>query len=118
MDNKTYTDRALLTWNPPKGRDKILDILYLSLGLGNEAGEVQGKLKKVLRGDNHNTDDYMAHVLSIQDVVVDELGDTLWYLTMLALELGYSLDQIMEANIRKLADRKDRGVIKGSGDNR
>jgi len=118
MDNQEYTKLALKTWTPPKDRDAIINVLYLSLGLGNEAGEVQGKIKKVLRGDNHTSNDYMAQVTATQDAVADELGDTLWYLTMLAYELGYSLSDIMEMNIAKLADRKERGVIKGSGDTR
>jgi hypothetical protein len=42
----------------------------------------------------------------------------LWYLSQLAEELGYSLETIAEANLKKLADRAARGVISGSGDQR
>jgi NTP pyrophosphatase (non-canonical NTP hydrolase) len=47
-----------------------------------------------------------------------EIGDVLWYSARLADELGLSLSQIAEDNMEKLLDRKARGVIGGSGDNR
>ena len=84
--------------------DKALE--YLALGLVGEAGEVANKIKKVIRdGTSPNN-------------VRDELGDVLWYLAMLSTELGYSLDTIADKNLWKLANRKERNVLGGSGDNR
>lgn len=84
---------------------------YLGLGLG-EAGEVQGKLKKVLRDDEGIvTEEKRAEIAA-------ELGDVLWYVARLADELGYSLEVIARHNIEKLASRLERGVVGGSGDNR
>lgn len=87
-------------------------IIYPALGLGNEAGEVQGKIKKVLRDNDgvFNDDNKKG--------VADELGDTLWYLAATARDLGYSLEAIARMNLKKLANRKARNVIQGSGDNR
>ncbi len=87
-------------------------IIYPALGLGNEAGEVQGKIKKVLRdsGGDFNEEN--------KKLIADECGDVLWYLAALAEDLGYTLDQIAEMNIVKLTDRRERGVIQGSGDKR
>lgn len=84
---------------------------YLGLGLG-EAGEIQGKLKKLLR-DNGGvvTDEARA-------AIADEVGDLLWYISQLASELGYTLEEIARVNVRKLADRAVRGVLQGSGDSR
>ena len=82
-------------------------VVYTALGLGNEAGEVQGKVKKWLRGDGVSFDDIAA-----------ELGDVLWYLAALAAGLGFDLDAIARANLAKLASRQARGVLNGSGDNR
>jgi len=50
--------------------------------------------------------------------LADETGDVLWYLAMLSMELGFSLDQIASANIAKLGDRMSRGAIRGDGDKR
>lgn len=88
------------------------NIIYPTLGLGNEAGEVQGKVKKVLRDKDGNFDD------ESKKAIADELGDVLWYLTAVADDLGFSLDTIAQMNITKLTSRRERGVIKGSGDNR
>ena len=43
-----------------------------------------------------------------------ECGDVLWYLTAIASDLGYSLDEIASMNLEKLEDRQRRGRIKGS----
>ncbi len=87
-------------------------IIYPALGLGNEAGEVQGKIKKVLRDNDGNFDD------ENRAKIADECGDVLWYLAALADDLGYTLQQIAEMNIAKLDSRRERNMIHGSGDNR
>ena len=97
-----YQKQAAETAIYPK--DKALE--YLALGLVGEAGEVANKIKKVIRdGTSPNN-------------VRDELGDVLWYLAMLSTELGYSLDTVADKNLWKLANRKTRNVLGGSGDNR
>lgn len=90
-------------------RDKGIE--YTALGLCGEAGEVAEKVKKAIRGD-HDWD-----ATKLQEVK-GELGDVLWYLAMLATELGFSLDDVAESNLDKLFDRNQRGVIKGDGDAR
>ena len=78
---------------------------YLSLGLVSEAGEVAGKVKKLIRDGT-------------QSDVASEIGDVLWYCAMLASEVDVSLGKIMESNLEKLNDRKQRGKLQGSGDTR
>lgn len=87
-------------------------IIYPALGLTSEAGEVAGKVKKVIRdrAGEWREPDITA--------VASEIGDCLWYLSSLASDLGLSLDEIAATNIQKLKDRQNRGVIQGSGDNR
>jgi len=80
-------------------------IAYLSLGLVSEAGEVAGKVKKQIRDGT-------------QSNIASEIGDVLWYCAMLANELNVNLGKIMEDNLYKLNDRKTRGTLAGSGDNR
>lgn len=86
--------------------------IYPALGLANEAGEVGGKLKKVLRDNNGHIDEQQ------RDDISKELGDVLWYIAQLASELSINLDDVAAANIAKLASRQKRGKISGSGDNR
>ena len=50
--------------------------------------------------------------------VVKEMGDVLFYLCALATVCGFSMSDVAEMNLEKLRSRKERGVIKGSGDNR
>ena len=86
---------------------------YLSLGIASEAGEVAGKMKKWIRdGDAKMTRGEWVQAMS------SEIGDVLWYAARLADELDLSLSQIAEDNMDKLLDRKARGMIGGSGDNR
>ena len=86
--------------------------IYPALGLAGEAGEIAEKVKKVLR-DNEGewTADTKAAVL-------DELGDPLWYITALAQDLGFTLQDVIDNNVSKLTSRKSRGVLVGSGDDR
>jgi len=86
---------------------------YGALGLAGEAGEIANKIKKVIR-DNDGMFDSRLH----GEVIAQELGDVLWYLWYMAEVCGFTLDQVAAMNIQKLQDRKDRGVISGSGDNR
>ena len=47
-----------------------------------------------------------------------ELGDVLWYVSALARDLDITLEDVANANLKKLEDRKNRNKIKGSGDDR
>lgn len=87
-------------------------VIYPTLGLVNEAGEVAGKVKKVFRDKDGVIN------AETREALKAELGDVLWYIAQVATELGLSLDEIAEANIAKLLDRLERGKIKGDGDNR
>lgn len=108
MDFKEYQEKAIKTAIYSENHC----IVYPALGLANEAGEVLGKIKKVLR-------DYNGEFTAEQeDVIASEMGDVLWYLAALARDLHYELDTIAEMNIAKLEDRQKRNVLKGSGDNR
>jgi len=86
---------------------------YLTLGLTGEAGEIANKVKKFIR-DGATPDEYAAKKIEI----AYEIGDVLWYCAVLASELEMNLGHIMENNLQKLANRKNRGTLSGSGDNR
>lgn len=91
-------------------KDKVT---YTAFGLANEVGEVLGKLKKQLRdkGGDYKEEEFKKNIEK-------ELGDVLWYVAMLADDLELNLGLIAVHNLEKLADRMNRGVIKGNGDNR
>lgn len=96
---------------PDHGMGSPAALAYVGLGLG-EAGEVQGKIKKILRDDSG----IITEEKRIE--IAKELGDLLWYVARTAEELGYELGGIAKQNVAKLNSRMERGVLKGSGDNR
>lgn len=87
-------------------------IVYPTLGLVNEAGELAGKVKKIFRDKGGVISD------ADRDALKYELGDVLWYLTQIATELDWSLEEVASANLEKLFSRLERGAIRGEGDNR
>ena len=87
-------------------------VVYPTLGLANEAGEVAGKIKKIFRdkqGKFSNED--------LTDLKY-ELGDVLWYLSQVCTALDLDLGDVAEANLKKLLSRKARGKLQGDGDKR
>ncbi len=92
-------------------------VVYPALGLAGEAGEIAEKVKKWIRDDHPRVGpNFMTE--ERRDAILKELGDPLWYIASLADDLGYTLQQVVDANVDKLTSRKERGVIHGSGDNR
>lgn len=110
MEFNEYQKRALTTALYPQE----YKIIYPALGLGDESGEVMGKVKKWLRGDDGKGEMSPER----KEALKAELGDVLWYLAVLASDLDVSFSEIAEMNIKKLESRKERGVINGNGDNR
>lgn len=106
---KEYEDFAATTAIYPRSEA----LTYPALGLCGEAGEVAEKIKKRIRDGKFDPDELHK-----------EIGDVLWYLAALCRDLteeykaDYSLSAAAEKNITKLKDRQNRGVLKGSGDNR
>jgi NTP pyrophosphatase (non-canonical NTP hydrolase) len=102
-----YQKKALRTVLPAS-----TNLPYVALGLASESGEVATRIKKWIRdggSDPKKLD---------KGAIAKELGDALWYIAVMANQLGISMDEIGQGNIKKLADRQQRGVLGGSGDNR
>jgi NTP pyrophosphatase (non-canonical NTP hydrolase) len=109
QDFETYQRESRKTWNLVATDHPIV---YPTLGLANEAGEVAGKVKKIFRdkGGQIGEDDRQA--------LKGELGDVLWYLTQICTELDLTLEEVARANLEKLFSRQERGQIRGEGDER
>ncbi len=82
------------------------------LGLVGETGEIAEKFKKIYRDKGGKFD------ADAKAAMEKELGDVLWYLSVISSYLGISFDDVAEHNIEKLFSRKKRNTLKGSGDNR
>ena len=103
MDLKKYQEWTLSTAvYPDAGKNTFNETLYLVLGLSSEAGEVAGKIKKIIRGDNVDPESYIS-----------ELSDVLWYLTRCCSGVGITLEELAAYNYTKLEARKAEGTIKG-----
>lgn len=124
MKMKEYQERAMST------RTESSDnFTYMFAGLVAEVGEIADKVAKAKRKDiltirNDELSGYSADedkkvkAIGAGYDIAYELGDVLWFVAGLADNLGYSLEEIAQMNLDKLADRKKRGVIVGDDDNR
>jgi len=106
---ETYQRESRKTWNVIPMNHAIV---YPTLGLVNEAGEVAGKIKKIFRDKNG------AISAADRDALKYELGAVLWYLTQICTELDLTLEEVAEANLEKLFSRLARNQIQGEGDHR
>lgn len=82
------------------------------ISLVSASGYMSGLMKKAIRddagqvsGDRYNQ-------------MVTTLGKIIWILDNICERLGVHRSFVMGANLEKLADRKERGVLQGSGDHR
>ena len=86
------------------------DEVYPVLALAEEAGEVAGKYAKYLRDKTSYED--------LRRDMKKELGDVAYQLARVAYEMDWPMSEILAANMNKLTDRKLRGKLGGSGDDR
>lgn len=102
MKLNDYQKMSERTW---KKRDFDKAIHNVALGLTGEAGEFADSIKKAY---------YQGHSLSGTELAF-ELGDILYYVSVAANELGYTLEEIATMNIDKLYKRYPNGFsVEGS----
>jgi NTP pyrophosphatase (non-canonical NTP hydrolase) len=111
MDFNDYQKQASRT-DKTTNDDRIYSLMYLSMGLAGETGEVVEKMKKIIRNDKGVVSNEQ------RDLLKKELGDVLWYVSQLAKAFDISFSEVAQANLDKLADREKRGVLKSEGDSR
>jgi NTP pyrophosphatase (non-canonical NTP hydrolase) len=114
MNLQDYSDQAISTDlyvrdGQPIDSHAMLEKVF---GLVGEAGEVAEKFKKILRDKDGQASD------EDKKEIMKELGDVLWYVNSVGIYLGFTLDDIASTNLDKVLSRKERGLTRGSGDNR
>lgn len=97
--------------------DERWGIMYPAIGMAEESGEVVGKIKKWMRDDSPSGPDDMPGWKRIKEIAY-EIGDNLWYASVLAGFLGIKMSDILRMNIEKIRSRHAKGTIHGSGDER
>lgn len=110
-----YQDNAIGTVTYPLFRSNLV---YPSLGLAGESGEFADKVKKISRNRDIVVPSRKDLTEDERLAMLKELGDVLWYINALSVELQSSLEEVATINIEKLFDRRARNVIKSEGDNR
>lgn len=79
-------------------------------GILEEAGEVAGVFKRMMRGD------YPPEIAA--EKLQKELGDVMWYIARVAADNNWTLQDVAQQNIDKLESRYLRNMLLGSGDDR
>jgi NTP pyrophosphatase (non-canonical NTP hydrolase) len=105
MDLQVYADWTITTAKyPGVGTGNMNELAYLDLGIAEEAGEVSGKIKRLLRGEDLD-----------MEGIIKELGDVAWYWARLCCALGAEPRDVLNENVCKLSARLKAGTIHGSG---
>lgn len=107
-----YQSMALETAIYPKE----FKVIYPTLGITGEAGEVSDKIKKLIRDKGYKGG--LIEDAKDQEDIALELGDVLWYVATLAHDIGFTLEQVAMMNYFKLQKRKEQNKLGGSGDHR
>lgn len=118
-----YEDNCFVTWTMgDRFPGTLAGFVHLTHKLAGEAGEFNEHWGKAIRDDEVTYRGFINGKLELtpqrREALIKELGDILWYVAMLARELGSSLVGVALANMKKLASRRERNVIQGSGDDR
>ena len=113
MEFNEYQEKAKTTdlFTAPKSLTEPAFVAKV-LGLSGETGEVCEKFKKILRDKNGKISD------EDKAEIAKELGDVLWYIATISRYLDIPMEDVAKANLEKLASRKARNELHGSGDNR
>ena len=131
MSLRKYQEQAMTTC-----MESSDNFSYMFLNLVGEVGEFASKvakcirkgirtiekdhLYKVLRGADSIEESIELHTIdrTLDEELRKEAGDILWQLSGLCKVMGWSLEDVAQENLDKLASRQARGVIDGNGDNR
>lgn len=113
MDFDEYQEKAA-KYDLSEATSDLKEVGFMEkvLGLTGEAGETADKIKKILRDKNGMASE------EDREMIVKELGDTLWYIASIARYLGVDLAEVASGNLEKLESRLQRNKLHGEGDER
>ena len=83
-------------------------LAIMTMGLAGEVGEVVEPIKKLFR-DGTQPD---------KEMLKKELGDVVFYWARICRRFGFQPSEVLKANVEKLKSRHERGVLRGSGNDR
>lgn len=107
LDINQYANWTEGFWFSGKGRPEKESVAIMAMGLAGEAGEVVEHLKKFVRDDHINVTELKK-----------ELGDSIYYWSRICKQFGLEPTEVLQANVEKLVSRRERGKLRGDGDNR
>ena len=117
MTLNEYQERAMVTNAASSDNDT-----YSLFGLIAEVGELADKVAKGVRKGYLYIDGNDIHlrgnIADFSEGIKKEIGDVLWFVAHFAKRFEWSLEEVAQLNLDKLADRAKRNVIIGEGDNR
>ena len=90
-----------------KTRLKTANANYALYNLSGEVGELHSLIAKHIRDGKLDL-----------ELVKKELGDILWCLAAVVGDYGFTLEEVAQTNLNKLAKRQKNNTLTGSGDNR
>jgi NTP pyrophosphatase (non-canonical NTP hydrolase) len=102
-----WTGERWLSKKDPDGGVSERDRTICTMGLAGEVGEVMELLKKRIRDGNLD-----------ETALAKELGDVLYYWARLCRMYGLEPQTVLETNVNKIEDRRARGTMRGSGNDR
>lgn len=115
MNSKQYIKDATRTestnftaMNERLNDDGLKRLLHAGIGLSTEAGEFLDALKK-----------HIFYGKELDKVnLAEEMGDLFWYMAIVADELGFEFEEVMEKNIAKLKARYGEKFTEEAADKR
>ena len=126
MELNKYQEQAMTTCMPSSE-----NFSYMFLNLVGEVGEFASKVAKAIRKEQATIGGFVdmgtptKNVLTFNEFptcieqeveLKKEAGDILWQLSGLCTIMGWSLEDVAQMNLNKLAARKAVGTIDGNGD--
>lgn len=121
MELNEYQKRAMTTC-----METSANPLYMLFMLGEEIGELQGKFSKAIRKGwiTFYENKIKVNRLTVEEdefnewlgLVKKEIGDCLWGIAGITSQMDWSLEDVGQGNLDKLAARKAAGTIDGNGD--